>query len=560
MSCRNSLPLLQTSLFQIPLHSLTTNQRAQLSYDKAKALGLAYNITIDDLVELRPNFWNLFTDPVAALDAAMISLLAIHYNLCAGTIVEHLPARPDLLPLLEDLLHFRKFGQFMLSEVGHGLDAARLETIATMLPSGDFDLHTPSAQAMKFMPPTLPVGTPCIAVVFARLIVDGEDRGVRAFVVALNDGEEMCQNVTARPLPWRGNPNPMNHALTSFRHVRLPHSALLGSLEKVSGPRLSPLHSTWWRIAVGSMAVGCLGLPAMEYCATLGATYSMRRTVGKGIAIFQFRTQQIPILTVTAQVYVARAFRTWATREFSVKDKDKNVLHGLAVTYKSVMVQHARRGSLAIGSRCGAQGLFAHNMFTTLYDELRGLETAEGDIFVLSIRLAIDLLKGLYALPPPSNPSSPLARHEAGLMEEARSIVLNATRSKSDGNRLLLARCFPLIESIGHRMAYEAAVAAKVMPSLLDLYVSSVMKLDPAWYSENLGLPRAAQELMEAKAADEVLPHLTSLIRDMDVLPYVSAPIASDEHWRAFVDTLPVYAGHGEVDMHGAEGPVRASL
>jgi hypothetical protein len=37
-----------------------------------------------------------------------------------------------------------------------------------------------------------------MALVIARLMVDREDRGVRAFVVALGDGAEMCEGVTAK--------------------------------------------------------------------------------------------------------------------------------------------------------------------------------------------------------------------------------------------------------------------------------------------------------------------------------------------------------------------------
>lgn len=39
----------------------------------------------------------------------------------------------------------------MLTEVDHGLDASNLETTATLLPSGEFELHTPHAGAAKFV-------------------------------------------------------------------------------------------------------------------------------------------------------------------------------------------------------------------------------------------------------------------------------------------------------------------------------------------------------------------------------------------------------------------------
>lgn len=37
-----------------------------------------------------------------------------------------------------------------------------------------------------------------IALVFARLMVNGEDRGVRPFLVTLATKSEMCEGVTAR--------------------------------------------------------------------------------------------------------------------------------------------------------------------------------------------------------------------------------------------------------------------------------------------------------------------------------------------------------------------------
>lgn len=49
------------------------------------------------------------------------------------------------------------------------------------------------------MPPTTTRGClPVIAVVIARLIVEGEDYGVQPFLVALNNGCEMCKGVTSK--------------------------------------------------------------------------------------------------------------------------------------------------------------------------------------------------------------------------------------------------------------------------------------------------------------------------------------------------------------------------
>ena len=49
------------------------------------------------------------------------------------------------------------------------------------------------------MPPTAPKGNmPRVAIVIARLMVNGENRGVRPFVVALGDGTQMAKGIAAK--------------------------------------------------------------------------------------------------------------------------------------------------------------------------------------------------------------------------------------------------------------------------------------------------------------------------------------------------------------------------
>lgn len=49
------------------------------------------------------------------------------------------------------------------------------------------------------MPSTAPNGImPCVGLVFARLVVHNEDRGIRPFIVHINDGAKMCNGIEAR--------------------------------------------------------------------------------------------------------------------------------------------------------------------------------------------------------------------------------------------------------------------------------------------------------------------------------------------------------------------------
>jgi acyl-CoA oxidase len=177
-------------------------------------------------------------------------------------------------------------------------------------------------------------------------------------------------NLSFRLLPPRGGSNPVNHSITSFDRVRLPASALLGSSESSTTPRLDFLLSIW-RVAVGSLALAATGVSLLKVSSTIGALYSQRRTVGNAATghaepILKFRTQQIPVLTSIAHAMVLDTYFQWTVTNFVNADEDMRVRHGLAACYKVVSLQLSQAAASTISERCGAQGLFQHNMLTTL--------------------------------------------------------------------------------------------------------------------------------------------------------------------------------------------------
>lgn len=51
------------------------------------------------------------------------------------------------------MLTILRSGQFLMTEVGHGLDIGNLETTATLLHTGEFILNTPCPSAAKYVAP-----------------------------------------------------------------------------------------------------------------------------------------------------------------------------------------------------------------------------------------------------------------------------------------------------------------------------------------------------------------------------------------------------------------------
>lgn len=99
-------------------------------------------------------------------------------------------------------------------------------------------------------------------------------------------------------------------------------------------------------------------------------------------------------------------------------------------------------------------------------------------------------------------------------------------------------------------MAYDAAIARGIDPALIELYVASCIKLDSAWYVENLdaaagsgisGLSRMEQREMEAKAVDRVYERMEEFLGKMDVEHVITAPCVTEEAWKGYVEGLETF-------------------
>lgn len=202
-----------------------------------------------------------------------------------------------------------------------------------------------------------------------------------------------------------------------------------------------------------------------------------------------------------------------------------------------------------------------------IQSDLRGSGIAEGDILGISIRFAIALALGRITPPPSSNPKSRLAYHEAALISQVRSHIYGNQGSSNEGSgshrkpqieAAILPLCVPLIQAIGHRMAYDTAIEASVDQNLIDIYLSSVILSDPAWYSEvndpSIRLSRSEQLGRQLAACTEGVARLDEWLDKLEVEPYVLAPIVSDEKWEAYEQTLETFEGSQDLGIEPSDG------
>lgn len=205
-----------------------------------------------------------------------------------------------------------------------------------------------------------------MAVVFARLIIEGRDHGIHPFLVTLCTERGMCKGVQSALLPPRAGTSPLDYAITTFDHVHLPHSSFLGvAVTKPDDPK-SLLFHYMSRVTVGAMAIACTSVTALKLIAVIGSDFSFRRHVlGNGnrkIPVITFRTQQLPILYATAVAYVTDAWLPHAVRDFMSSEFSAEVRHGVAITFKTTVIRFAIMLSQLVAERLGAQGTFGHNL------------------------------------------------------------------------------------------------------------------------------------------------------------------------------------------------------
>jgi len=187
---------------------------------------------------------------------------------------------------------------------------------------------------------------------------------------------------------------------------------------------------------------------------------------------------------------------------------------------------------------------------------IRGASIAEGDVLGISVKFAIELALGRITPPHSSNPKSRLACHEAAVISQVRSHLYKGQRSSKGGSAshrdpqaeaAVLPLCVPLMQAIGHRLAYDAAIEASVDPALIDIYLASVILSDSAWYSEAddpvIRLSRSKQLEMQLGVCTRGVARLEEWLDKLEVEPYVLAPIVSDEKWDAYEQTLETFGG-----------------
>lgn len=135
----------------------------------------------------------------------------------------------------ESAIMKQMYGCFAMTELGHGSNVAGCETTATFDKSTDeFIINTPHIGASKFW-----IGgaahSATHSVVYARLIVDGKDYGVKTFVVPLRDSNhDILPGVSLGDIGSKMGREGVDNGWIQYSNVRIPRFFMLQKWCRVS--------------------------------------------------------------------------------------------------------------------------------------------------------------------------------------------------------------------------------------------------------------------------------------------------------------------------------------
>jgi acyl-CoA oxidase len=300
---------------------------------------------------------------------------------------------------LKDIGTLELPGCFAMTETGHGSNVKGIETTATYDHTNQtFVVHTPNEFARKEY-----IGNAAVhghmATVFAKLIVDGKDYGVSAFLVPLRDKSgKTLPGITIKDCGRKMGLNGVDNGVIYFDQVRIPKENMLDKFASVSkeGKFESPIASDNRRFftMLGTLVGGRIGIPRSGLSAaktglTIAIRYGDQRRQfgpegGAEVPILNYLTHQRRLMPLLANAYALHFALQYLTNRFlSRTEEDMQEIEALAAGLKSFATWNTTQTLQECRECCGGKGYLSENRIDDLKNDTEIFTTFEGDNTVL---------------------------------------------------------------------------------------------------------------------------------------------------------------------------------
>lgn len=331
-------------------------------------------------------------------DLSLVIKFGVQFGLW-GMSIQSLGTEKHYAKYLKDIGSLKIPGCFAMTETHHGSNVKGLETTATYNHDEQtFTIHTPHEKAQKEY-----IGNAAVhgqmATVFAKLIIDGHDYGVNAFVVPLRDTNGTTINgITIGDCGHKMGLNGVDNGTISFDNVVIPKENMLDRFASVNekGEFESPIPSDNRRFftMLGTLVGGRIGIPRSALAAaksglTIAIRYSDQRRQfgpegGEEVPILNYRMHQRRLLPHLAKTYAIHFGLQYLTNRFLNKtESEMQEIEALAAGMKSYSTWSTRDVLQECREACGGKGYLSENRIDALKNDTEIYTTFEGDNTVL---------------------------------------------------------------------------------------------------------------------------------------------------------------------------------
>ncbi|KAF0690797.1 Aste57867_17852 [Aphanomyces stellatus] len=310
-------------------------------------------------------------------------------------------------------------GAYAQTELGHGSNVQGIETTAQYDPTTqEFILHSPTLTSRKWWPGGLGK-TANHCVLHARLILDGQDRGVQAFLVPIRDPKthKTLSGITLGDIGPKIGFNAIDNGYCVLNQVRIPRRNMLMRFAKVapdgsfSNPPMDKLvYFTMVKVRVYLLEVV---FQSLGKTVAIGTRFSAARVQGRKrgasseLQVLDYENQQLalfPLIGMTyASLFTHRAMDTFYNQVLAQLDGEMDLeqmcllgqLHASASGLKALLTEEAANGMERVRRACGGHGYSASSNLPHIFQEFVGACTYEGTKDVLVQQHVSFLLKCL---------------------------------------------------------------------------------------------------------------------------------------------------------------------
>ncbi len=346
-------------------------------------------------------------------DLSVLVKVGVQFGLFGGAIL-HLGTEHHHDRYLADLVSGRVMGCFAMTETGHGSNVQRLGTFARFEPeTQEFVIDSEGPGATKdYIGNAAAHGE--LAVVFAQLVVAGENHGVHAFVVPIRENGKPCDGVEIEDDGLKMGLNGVDNGRLRFDSVRVPREAMLDRFAQVTPQGLyeSEIDNADRRfftmlgtLVQGRVCVGGAGINAAKVAITIAVKYGLQRRQFEAAdpdeeqLLLDYGMHQrrlFPLLARTYAMHFAQEIVARGVHETFSGEIDDEIarreLESRAAGTKALGTWHATRTIQECREACGGAGYLAVNRFTALKADTDVFTTFEGDNTVLMQLVAKGLL------------------------------------------------------------------------------------------------------------------------------------------------------------------------